>query len=155
MKTSLEIRAMTSKDLDGVASVLDATALFPSQMLPEMTEPYLIGGSPHVWLTAHEGSRVLGFAYCEPERMTEGAYNLLAIAVDPDRQRRGVGQGLVANMEHALRARAGRILLVETSSLPAYEQARSFYDKLGFTREATIRDFYKKGESKVVFWKEL
>ncbi|MBY0420804.1 MAG: GNAT family N-acetyltransferase [Parvularculaceae bacterium] len=146
---------MNRKDLDGVASVLDGTALFPSQMLPEMAEPYLIGGSPHVWLTAHEGMRVVGFAYCEPERMTEGAYNLLAIAVDPDRQGRRVGQGLVSIIEQHLRDRAGRILLVETSSLPEYERTRTFYDKLGFTREATIRDFYKKGESKVVFWKEL
>ncbi len=47
------------------------------------------------------------------------------------------------------------MLLVETSSLPEYERTRSFYDQLGFDREAVIRAFYAKGEDKVVFWKHL
>ena len=73
----------------------------------------------------------------------------------PERQSRGIGQKLVAAVEQAATASGGRVLLVETSSLPEYERTRSFYNQLGFDREAIIREFYAAGEDKVVFWKQL
>lgn len=146
---------MSRHDLSAVASILDATGLFPSEMLANMAEPFLSGADSHIWLTACEGHEVLGFAYCEPERMTDGTYNLLAIAVDPKRQSQGLGQLIVAAVEQAVTDSGGRVLLVETSSLAEYERTRSFYDQLGFSREAVIREFYAKGEDKLVFWKPL
>lgn len=146
---------MSRNDLNAVSSILDGTGLFPSEMLSEMAEPYFSGTEQHIWLVVHEGATVLGFAYCEPERMTNGTHNLLAIAVAPERQSRGIGQKLVAAVEQAATASGGRVLLVETSSLPEYERTRSFYNQLGFDREAIIREFYAAGEDKVVFWKQL
>jgi GNAT superfamily N-acetyltransferase len=146
---------MLRKDLPGVSSILDGTGLFPSKMLADMAEPYLTCTDPHIRLVALSESAVLGFAYCEPERMTDGTYNLLAIAVDPNRQSGGIGQLLVAAVEPLAKTREARILLVETSSLPEYKRTRSFYDQLGFNREAVIREFYAKGEDKVVFSKQL
>ncbi len=146
---------MSRADLTAVSSILDGTGLFPSDMLAEMAEPYLGGTKPHIWLVCCEGPTVLGFAYSEPERMTDGTHNLLAIAVDPERQSEGIGQNLVAAVEQSARAAGGRVLLIETSSLPEYERTRSFYDQLGFDREAVIRQFYAAGEDKVVFWKHL
>lgn len=46
-------------------------------------------------------------------------------------------------------------MIVETSALPEFELTRKFYDKLNYKREAVIREFYQKGEDKVVFWKKL
>lgn len=146
---------MARDDLSAISSILDATGLFPSEMLADMAEPFLSGIAPRIWLIACEGDEVLGFAYCEPERMTDGTYNLLAIAVDPVRQSGGIGQFIVAAVETAVGDLGGRVLLVETSSLPEYERTRSFYDQLGFAREAVIREFYAKGEHKVVFWKKV
>jgi GNAT superfamily N-acetyltransferase len=148
-------RALTRHDLTTISFILDQTGLFPSEMLTEMAEPYLSGTKSDIWLVIHEGSTVLGFAYCEPERMTNGTYNLLAIAVEPEKQSRGVGQQLLAAVEQAVSALEGRILLVETSSLPEYERTRSFYDQMRFDREAVIREFYGAGEDKVIFWKRL
>lgn len=148
-------RAMVRDDLVEIAPILDATGLFPSEMLPAMAEPYLEGAEPHVWLVACQGEDVLGFAYCEPERITDRTFNLLAIAVEPSWQSRGVGQQLVVAVEQELRASGARVLLVETSSLPEFERTRSFYDRLGFAREAVIREFYAEGDDKVVFWKKL
>lgn len=124
-------------------------------MLADMAEPGLSGVAPHIWLTACEGNDVLGFAYCEPERITDGTHNLLAIAVEPSRQGAGIGQIIVAAVENAVRESGGRLLLVETSSLPDFERTRGFYDQLGFAREAVIRQFYASGEDKIVFWKLL
>lgn len=155
MNNQITTRAMVRTDLQAVSSILDGTELFPSEMLAEMAEPYLIGEEPHIWLVAHTVTSILGFAYCERERMTDGTYNLLAIAVDPEWQSGGIGQILVAAIERAANLLKGRVLLVETSSLPEYERTRSFYDQLGFEREALIREFYAAGEDKVIFWKKL
>jgi ribosomal protein S18 acetylase RimI-like enzyme len=155
MTHDFSIRAMRREDLAGVRLVLDSTGLFPSSMVKEMAEPFLGGNAPHLWLVTLREDRVSGFAYCEPERMTEGTYNLLAIAVASDLQRSGVGAALVHKVESALREKNGRLLLVETSTDPEQDGARAFYLKYGFTEEACIRDFYAPGQTKVVFWKEL
>jgi ribosomal protein S18 acetylase RimI-like enzyme len=146
---------MSRNDLSAVSSIVDNTGLFPSEMLADMAEPFLSETEPHIWLTACEVDDVLGFAYCEPERMTDGTYNLLAIAVDPERQSGGIGQLIVTAVEQAVCDLGARVLLVETSSLPEYERTRSFYDQLGYGREAVIREFYAEGEDKIVFWKHL
>lgn len=155
MTDIITTRATRRDDLPAIAAILDGTGLFPSDLLPDMAAPFLTGAAPHLWLTALAGTDIVGFAYGEPERMTDGTFNLLAIAVDPGRQGIGVGQHIVAAFEQAARAAGGRVLLVETSSLPDYERTRAFYDQLGFDREAVIRSFYTNGEDKIVFWKQL
>ena len=49
----------------------------------------------------------------------------------------------------------GRLLVIETSSLPAYELTRRFYLKQGYDQAAVLRDFYADGDSIVYFTKRL
>lgn len=153
MTYDVSVRALRREDLADVRLVLDSTGLFPASMLDEMVEPFLSGDAPHVWLVAISESQAHGFAYCEPERMTEGTYNLLAIAVSADRQRSGIGAELVRQVEKEVRKSDGRLLLVETSTDSDQDGARAFYLREGFDEEARIRDFYAPGQTKVVFWK--
>lgn len=155
MTTNLICRAMSRDDLLPIERILDKVALFPSNMLSEMAEPFLSGAAPHIWIVISDRERLVGFVYCEAERMTDRTFNLLAIAVDPDVQRSGLGSALVEELSRHLTTEDGRILLVETSSLPEYGGTRAFYDRLGFTREARIREFYASGEDKIVFWRKL
>jgi ribosomal protein S18 acetylase RimI-like enzyme len=149
------IRATTAADQPGLKAVIDAIGLFPSEMLDGMLAPYLARDfSEGFWLTLDEGGPV-GVAYCGPERMAPGAWNLWLIAVHPDRQRRGHGTALLREVERALAMRGERILLIETSGLPEFAPTRAFYGTCGFTEEARIRDFYQDGEDKVVFRKAL
>ncbi len=132
-------------------------------MLDEMMAAYLNGvpGCADIWLTsethiAGDADRVLTtIAYCAPERMTSGTWNLYLIAVLPSLQRRGLGAAMMAHVESLLAARGERVLLVETSGLPQFERTRAFYRRLAYTEEARIREFYQAGEDKVVFWKAL
>jgi ribosomal protein S18 acetylase RimI-like enzyme len=124
-------------------------------MLAQLVEPYLSRGAPHHWLVASIDEQVVGFAYAEPERMAEGTFNLLAIAVEASLQRQAIGKLLVSRLEEELRAGGGRVLVVETSSLDGYAATRAFYAGQSFAREAQIRDFYAEGEHKIVFWKHL
>lgn len=87
--------------------------------------------------------------------MTVGTFNLLAIAVAPESQGSGTGKALVSDLIRRLRTQAGRILLVETSSLDEFAATRAFYEQQDFAREAKIRDFYADGEHKITYWKRV
>ena len=87
--------------------------------------------------------------------MTDRTFNLYAIGVQKDLQRKGIGQQMMHFIEDDLRSNGNRVLIVETSSLPEFDSTRAFYLKLSYTKEATIRDFWKEGDDKIVFWKKL
>jgi ribosomal protein S18 acetylase RimI-like enzyme len=152
----LVIRPAATEDLTALKAVIDATGLFPSAMLDDMAAGYLGGDAgDEFWLTVDDGDGPVAVAYCAPERMTQGTWNLLLIAVHPDRQGRGRGAALLRHVERALAARGERLLLVETSGLPSFERTRAFYRRRGYDEEARVRDFYRAGEDKVVLRKAL
>ncbi len=136
-------------------AVIDATGLFPSSMLAEMIAGFLSGETDERWLTLEQDGGPVAIAYCAPERMAEGTWNLPLIAVDPDRQGIGLGGALMGQVEDALRADGQRLLLVETSGEPEFERTRKFYRQLAYIEEARIRDYYSPGDDKIVFWKKL
>jgi GNAT superfamily N-acetyltransferase len=76
--------------------------------------------------------------------------------VRKDQQGRGVGGKLLRFVEDDIRAkRRGRVLFIETGSLPHYEMTRQFYCKNGYEQHALLKDFYAAGDSMVVFRKVL
>jgi ribosomal protein S18 acetylase RimI-like enzyme len=102
----------------------------------------------------HEGG-IAGFAYYAPAAMTDRTWYLYWIAVNKQIQARGVGGKLLRYVEDDIRAQGGRLLLIETSSLPHYGLTRRFYLKHGYDQEAVLRDFYADGDDMVVFRKHL
>ena len=117
------IRPITPNDLPALKAVIDANDLFPSDMLDDMVASFVSGdATDDVWLTIDEGGP-LAVAYCAPERMTHGTWNLYLIAVHPDYQGQGHGAALLRHVEHLLAAGGARLLLVETSGLPDFERA--------------------------------
>lgn len=151
-----DIREIEPKDLKRLKEVIDSTGLFPSSLLDDMTIDFFTNqDTSEIWLTKEVDNIPVAVVYCAPERMTEGTFNLYLIAIDQKFQGKGIGSEMMAYIENLLREKGIRILIVETSSLPEFELTRKFYDNLGYTREAVIREFYQEGEDKVVFWKKL
>jgi len=58
-------------------------------------------------------------------------------------------------VEAEAQAQGGRLLLIETSSTPAYAPTRRFYAACGYPCEATIQDFYAPGDDLMIFAKRL
>ena len=96
---------------------------------------------------------VSAVAYYAPEPFTEGVWNLYMLVVDPAQHGKGQGQALVRHVEDEVAKVGARVLLIETSGVPEFERQRSFYEKLGYEREATVRDYYGPGDDKVIYWK--
>lgn len=130
----------------------------------ELWDAYLRQGetSGYVFLVYKNGfgevsdrCRLLGYACFGPHPLTEGTFDLYWIAVDPQARGQGIGHALLARVEDEVRARGGRMLVVETSGTPAYAPARRLYESCGYRYEAVVHDFYAPGDDLIVFVKLL
>ncbi len=151
-----KIRPVTQNDIDGLKKVVDSSKLFPSEYLDEMISDYFNNTKTQdVWFTYIDDNTPTAIGYCVPEKLTNGTYNLLAIGVSQDSQRNGVATEMMNYIEQQLKQKNARILIVETSSDEAQIGARKFYEKIGYTQIAVIKDFWNEGEDKIIFWKKL
>jgi ribosomal protein S18 acetylase RimI-like enzyme len=151
-----KIRPVTTADVDDLKLVLDSCELFPSDYLDEMISDYFNNAETEDhWFTFLIDEKPVAIGYCIPEKLTEGTYNLLAIGVSQNAQRKGVASAMMEYIEQQLKQNNGRLLLVETSSDDAQMAARKLYQKIGYKQVAVIDDFWKEGEDKIVFLKQL
>ena len=150
------IRSVIEKDVQGLKAVLDTLELFPSEMLEDMISDYFTNqDSEDIWFTACQDDLPVAIAYCVPEKLTEGTFNLLALGVKPEFAGKGLGKKMMEHIEDKLRSLEHRMLIIETSSLAEFEDAQKFYQNLNFEKEAVIRDFWSEGDDKIVFRKKL
>lgn len=152
------IRPTTPADTPTLLEITQATGVFRPleiQALQEVLDDFHGGGAGpgHLAITEEEAGQVRGFAYYAPAAMTDRAWYLWWIVVRKDLHGGGVGSVLLRRIEDDVRKARGRILLIETSSLPHYELTRRFYLKHGYEQHAVLRDFYADGDDMVVFRK--
>jgi ribosomal protein S18 acetylase RimI-like enzyme len=160
--TSPRLRPATLDDIEAVLGVAVASSLFPAdevEALREVMEAVLDGrqGPDHqiaLWADA-PGDPPAGVVYFGPDPMADRKWDLWMIAVNSDRQGQGIGGKLLRYTEARVRAASGRLLLIETSSLPKFEPTRAFYLRHGYREVARIPDFYADGDSKVIFAKRI
>ena len=100
-------------------------------------------------LKAVQHDRIIGFIAGDPRRQ-EGHTIIVTLAVDPDYQRRGLGERLMREVE--TRSALPRLqLMVRTSNLPALH----LYRKLDYAIVETWPRYYEDGEDAYVMEKNL
>ena len=139
------VRPSEKADAPALRQVLDATGLFPAEMLEPMMAPALDGQAQALWLTHAGEGGIDGFVYAAPEALTDGTWSMLALAVLPESQRTGAGRRLVRAVENALREGKVRVLIADTSGSDDFAAARAFYRSNGYDEEARIRDYWAGG----------
>jgi len=150
------MRLALKTDISAIKPIVVDSDLFPVEYLEGMMSDYLDNPkSEELWYVAEAADDMLGFGYCIPEKFTEGTYNLLAVAVASTKQGQGYGKQMIHFLEEHLQKKGGRILLIETSSGDDYKLTRKFYEYLNYIKEASIRDYWSEGESKVIYLKKL
>ena len=150
-----DLRPATMQDIAALSKVVEQTDLFPPEILEEMLRPVIDGEDEAIWLVHEQHGTANGFVYAIPEPLTEGTWNMLALAVLPEKQRTGAGKALVSALENALRPLGARLLIADTSGTDSFEGTRAFYARVGYAEEARIRDFWEAGDDKVTFRKAL
>ncbi|MGB9907802.1 MAG: GNAT family N-acetyltransferase [Candidatus Saccharicenans sp.] len=150
---------MARADRQPVLELVRATEFFTAaeiQVAEELIDIYLNNPEQHDYLIVvaeNDQGQVAGYMTYGPTPLTEGTWDLYWIAVAPEAQGRGYGQQLVGWLEDEVKKNNGRLVLIETSSQPKYQPTRKFYEKLGYTEIARIRDFYRPGDDRVIFGK--
>ena len=154
------IRPTTPADTPHLLKLTEHTGVFkPHEIkaLDEVLSDYHAGAhaSGHVAVTFEQHGKILGYAYYAPAAMTDRTWYLYWIAVTRDTQAKGIGGKLLRHAEEDIRSKKGRVLFIETSSLPHYELTRNFYKKHGYETAAELRDYYSDGDHMIVFRKRL
>jgi len=155
-----KVEAARADERDQVVQVAREAHVFNAEEIAaveELFDDYIAQGqsSTYQFLVYRLDGRVAGFVCYGPRSLTRGTFDLFWIGAAPSAQRKGVGHALIETTEQAIRSMGGRLLIVETSSLPEYEPARRFYDSHGYRREALVKDFYDVGDSLVLYSKKL
>jgi ribosomal protein S18 acetylase RimI-like enzyme len=161
----MKIRPATNADRDRIHEILVATARFTRQEVGwamelvdlALAHPEKGEYEAHVLEDSDRGSdpRVQGYVLFGATPMTEGVFDLYWIAVDPGRQRQGLGQLLLRFVENEIRRQDGRMLLIETSSKRSYAPTMRFYLRAGYHEISRIKDFYRIEDDKVVLSRDL
>jgi ribosomal protein S18 acetylase RimI-like enzyme len=154
------IRGVQPGDLEGILGLARRTGVFTSEevaVVRELVEAELQNPQQRDYhsLLAEADGHVVGFVCYGPVPMTEGSYDLYWIFVHPSYQRHAIGRALLSEVERAVERAEGRLLLVDTSSTLPYSAARRFYERQGFREVAEVTDYYRVGDSRLTYVKEL
>ena len=151
----------TKEDGSQIRDVTARAGVFSEEEIEcvrELWEEYLTLGSEgcgYYFIVYRDGGQVLGFACYGPRDLTDGAFDLYWIAVDPTARCKGVGRALLTASENAVSQMGGRMLIAETSGTPHYESTCKFYLGMGYENEAIIKDFYRIGDDLMIFVKRI
>ena len=84
-----------------------------------------------------------------------GSFDLYWIAVHKDHQGLSIGKKLLVKTEKKIKTMGGMGVYIETSSRDLYKPTQGFYLNAGYHQEATLKDYYSPGDSKIIYVKHL
>ena len=165
MKNSpdVRIRPLHREDRSRIRDVVIASGKFTPVEIAvamELVDEALTRGELSGYIVAvleEEGHQppLQGYVCYGHTPLTDGVYDLYWIVVDPASQGKGFGRRLLDFVEKDVVARRGRMLLIETSSQQTYDATIRFYQRSGYQVAARIKNFYRIGDDKLIFSKEL
>lgn len=151
---------MNAADKPALIDILKHTPEFKPHevtVAEEVIDSYLRDpkGSGYNILVAEDNPGIAGYVCYGPTPCTEGTWDIYWIAVDGATRGRGIGAALTRTAEAAVKKARGRMIIIETSSTPAYERARRLYLGRGYEVVGRVPDFYAPGDDRVILQKRL
>jgi len=146
---------LQASDAETIQQLLRATGFFRDDetavALELVAERLSKGGqSGYDFVVAELDKELVGYCCFGQIPCTLGSYDLYWIAVDPRRQRAGIGRALLSAAERRIAAVGGRRIYIETSGRDLYRPTRDFYLRCGYDLAATLPDFYDTGDAKLI-----
>jgi ribosomal protein S18 acetylase RimI-like enzyme len=157
-KPTLNVRwEPTTEDIEAVRDLVERTAYFSAEevgIAAELVEERLAKGAESGYefvLADDEAGRLLGYACFGKIPCTTNRYDLYWIAVEPEKQGRGLGRELLRAVEERIVSLGGVRVYVDTSTKPQYAATRSFYERCGYELDAALEGFYGPGDGKAIY----
>ena len=104
-------------------------------MLDAMIAGYIGQANRDIWFVSITDGQVVGFGCCEPERMTSGTWNLLAIGILASYRGRGIGGSMMRYLEDRLRV---------ARSVPSHLDIRLIIDHYCIHKPSKVREWVKQ-----------
>lgn len=147
-------------DVENVRRIVESTGFFHADEIDiaaELVQERLAKGleSGYFFLFADWDGLPIGYSCYGPIAATACSYDLYWIAVHHEFRGKGIGKVILKRSEEAIAGLGGRRIYIETSSTEHYQSTRAFYLKCGYTQEAVLEDFYRPGDSKVIYCKAV
>lgn len=161
MQKGIVLRKIASEDRHSILQIVNKITHFTDeekQCALELLDAYLDNGeaSGYDFLTAINAEKtLLGYVCFGKIPLTDACYDIYWIVVEPEFQDKGVGTKLLYAMEEKLTGMGARKIFVETSSQKKYLSAQNFYQKNEYRLVSNFSDFYKIGDGKLIFLKNI
>lgn len=153
------IRPLQTSDVQPLRQLLIETGVFNSEEINIALELMHVvldrQDQKDYIIRVYDDGEVLGYYCVGPTPATSGTYDMYWIATKPSVHGKGIGKTLIAHAEELIQLLGGTLVIAETSSTGRYEKTRAFYQKAGYEEIARIRDYYRQGDSLVVYGKYL
>jgi GNAT superfamily N-acetyltransferase len=157
---TVSIRTMTRDDKPAIIRLLRSLPEFEPPEIAvaeEVIDSYLNKPSESGYFVqvAEVKPKVAGYICYGLAPLTEGTWDIYWLAVSLEKQGEGIGRSLITFAEDEIKRVSGRLIIIETSSKPGYENTRRFYLNQGYEIVSHIPDFYAPGDCKLIFRKRL
>jgi ribosomal protein S18 acetylase RimI-like enzyme len=159
--TVLTVRACVPEDRARLSHILlnsDVFGQHDADTVDEMFVQAMAKPGPDQYrftVACGEDGEAVGFACYGWESMTQGTWDLFWVCALASARGRGVGRALLADAVATASAEGGRLMVIYTSSTPAYDGARRLYRSQGFEKTAVIGDYYAEGDDLNIFARRL
>jgi ribosomal protein S18 acetylase RimI-like enzyme len=132
--TDLVIREVAVADSEAIARLVSELGYPTSTSQMQRRLQAILNDDDYHTLVACEGGEIVGFVGTRsgPLYEDDGLYGqIMALAVAPNHQRRGIGRVLLRSAESMLAKRGARILVVTSGNHRA--DAHAFYENCGYS----------------------
>lgn len=147
-------------DPEAVNEIVASTGFFHDYEIPvavELVEERLTKGieSGYHFIFAEMEGKTIAYSCFGEIPCTSGSYDLYWIATHNQYRGKGIGKAVLLETEKAIKGLQGRGIYVETASQEKYAPTRYFYESNQYILEARIKDFYSKGDDKMLYVKRF
>ncbi len=156
----MKIRPMTAEDKPALMNMLENTPEFNTldrSVAEEVIDACLFdptSGEFYAMVTEVD-SQVAGYVCYGHNNMTASTWGIYWIDVAGSIQGKGVGREMMTTAENNIKKAGGKLIVLETSSLPIYDRTNRFYIKLNYTQVCRIADFYAPGDDQIMYIKRF
>ncbi len=146
------------KDITRIREIVESSGFFydfETDVAVELVEERLLEGdsSGYHFVFAEVDGLAVAYACFGRAEMTKSCFDLYWIATHHDFRGKGIGKKLLEETYRQAQKLGCTMLIAETSGREKYAPTRAFYDSAEFALEATIRDYYDKGDDKLIYVK--